>query len=108
MGTNFEVAKDSLLFQGIAPGDLEPMFACLSPRTLRYGRDDVILLAGSPVPAVGLILSGRVKIVKEDVEGHSTILTKLTPPDVFGEVFAFAELSHSPVTVQAVVDTEIM
>jgi len=104
----YEVAKHSLLFQGIASRDFMPMFRCLSARTVRYERDDVILLAGSPVHSMGLVLSGSVKIMKEDADGHSTILAKLKPSEVFGEVFAFAELCHSPVTVQAAEETELI
>jgi len=104
----FEAAKSSLLFQGMASNDFEPMLRCLSARSVRYERDDVILLAGSPVYSVGLVLSGSVKIIKEDANGYSTILAKLTPAEVFGEVFAFAELCRSPVTVQAAEDTELL
>jgi len=104
----FEVAKHNPLFQNIAFSDLEPILSCLSARAATYQKDDVILLSGDPVSFVGLVLSGSVRIIKEDVDGNSTILSKLTISEVFGEVFSYAEIFHSPVTVQAVEETEVL
>jgi len=104
----FDIAKDSPLFQGIAFCDFEPLLQCLSAGTATYKKDEMILLSGDPVNFVGLILSGSIKILREDADGNSTILTKLSVSEIFGEVFAFAELCHSPVTVAAAEETEIV
>ena len=104
----FDIAKGNPLFQEIAFCDFEPMLQCLSARTVTYKKDDVVLLSGDPVNFVGLILSGSIKILREDVDGDSTILAKLSVSEIFGEVFAFAEIFHSPVTVEATEETEIL
>ena len=104
----FEVAKNNPLFQGIAYNDFEPMLKCLSARVGTYSKDDIILLSGDLVHVAGLVLCGNVKIIKEDVNGNSTILTNLAVSELFGEVFAYAEVCHSPVTVQATEETEIL
>ncbi|MCL2843411.1 MAG: Crp/Fnr family transcriptional regulator [Oscillospiraceae bacterium] len=104
----FEVAKNNPLFQGIACGDFEPMLQCLSARVGRYAKDDIILLSGDPVHVAGLVLCGNIKIIKEDISGNSTILASLTASELFGEVFACAEVCHSPVTIQATEETEIL
>ncbi|MCL2856666.1 MAG: Crp/Fnr family transcriptional regulator [Oscillospiraceae bacterium] len=104
----FEIAKINPLFQGIALVDFEHMLNCLSTRTAMYRKGDMILLSGGCVNFVGLILSGSVKIIREDVSGNATILAKLTVSEIFGEVFACAEILHSTVTVQAVEDTEVL
>jgi len=104
----FGVAKNNQLFQGIAFSDFEPMLNCLSMRTSTYKKGDIILLSGDPINFVGLILSGGIKIIREDKNGNIAILTKLTVSELFGEVFACAEIFHSPVTVQAIEETEIL
>jgi len=104
----FEIAKNNPLFQGITYSDFEPMLNCLSARVIAYKKDAVILLSGNSVNFVGLILSGRIKIIKEDINGNIAILAKLAASETFGEVFACAEIFHSPVTVQAVEETEIL
>jgi len=104
----FEAVKSNPLFQGIGFSDFESMLSCLSARTAEYKKDGIILLSGDTVNFVGLILSGSVKVIKEDIDGNITILTELSIADIFGEVFACASITHSPVTVQAAEDTEIL
>ncbi len=104
----FEVIRHNPLFADIGLNDFEKMFVCIEGRTQCFKRDDIILLLGDPVYNVGLILSGSVKIISEDINGNSTILTELSVPELFGEVFACAGIDHSPVTVQAAKDSEIL
>jgi len=104
----FEVAKRNPLFAGIVFSDFEPMLKCLDTRTITYSKNDVILFSGDSVNFVGMILSGGIKIIREDMDGNITILAKLTYGDIFGEAFACAEIFHSPVTVLSIEDSEIV
>ena len=110
----FEIVKSPLagtgisLFEGIDYIDFERIFNCLSAKTAYYIKDDVILLCGDEVNSVGLVLSGSVKVIKEDVNGNITIITELSAPEIFGEVFACIGISQSPVTVLAAEETEIL
>ncbi len=104
----FEAVKSNVLFAGIAFSDFERMFGCLSARTACYKKGEVILLSGDTVSFVGLVLSGSVQVIREDIDGNITILTELSASDTFGEVFACAGIDHSPVTVQAVGDCEVL
>lgn len=99
---------DIPLFQGITFDAFERMLHCLSAKTVCYKKDEAILLSGDAIHSVGLILSGRIRVVKEDIEGNSTILTVLGASELFGELFACAELTQSPVTIQAAEDAEIL
>ena len=104
----YETLKDNLLFAGIEFGDFEKIMACLSAKVTRYEKDDIILLAGGRVSAVGLVLSGSVKIIKEDIDGRIMLLNELGATEIFGEVFACAGVDSSPVTVQAAEDAEVL
>ncbi len=104
----FEIIKNNPLFAGIAFSDFDRMLDCLSARTVCYKMDDLILLSGDAVNFVGLVLAGSVQIIKEDRDGNVTILTELVISDIFGEVFACAGIDHSPVTVQATEDCEVL
>ena len=104
----FEVSKSNQLFEGIAFSDFEAMLNCLSMRTSRYKKGDIILMSGNSINFVGVILSGGIKIMREDMSGNITILAKLAVSEVFGEVFACAEIFHSPVTIQANEETEVL
>lgn len=104
----FEVAKHNPLFQGIAYSDFEKMLTCLGARTIRYHKDEVILLSGDTISFVGLILQGSVRLIKEDVEGRIAILSEQSVSEVFGEVFACAGISQSPVTILAAEEAEVL
>jgi len=104
----FEIVKSNPLFQGIAFSDFGKMLSCLSAKPECYGKDEIIVISGDMINFVGLVLSGRVQVIKEDLEGRVTILAELLVSDIFGEAFACAGVSHSPVTIKAAEDTEIL
>ena len=104
----FEILKDNPLFHAIAFSDFERMLGCLSVRTVNYQRDGIILLAGDSVDFVGFVLEGSVRIIQEDYQGNPTLLAEVGRAESFGEVYACAGISHSPVTVQAAEQSEVL
>jgi CRP-like cAMP-binding protein len=104
----FENVKENPLFSDIAFSDFERMIKCLNAETRTYRKNEVILRSGDTVNFVGLVLSGGVNIKKEDNDGRIVILTDLGISEAFGEVFACAGISQSPVTIQAAEDSEIL
>ena len=104
----FEIVKHNPLWTGIGYSDFQSVLNCLSAKTAAYKKNDVILLSGNSVNFVGLVLSGSVQIIKEDIDGRITILTELGVSELFGEVFACAGIMQSPVTVLAMENAEIL
>lgn len=104
----FEAIKNNALFDGVGYNDFEKMLGCMEARTQDYKRDDIILLAGNPVNFVGVILSGGVQIIKEDMDGNVTIITELIKTELFAEAFVCAGVKISPVTVKASADCAIL
>lgn len=104
----FNVLQQNVLFRGFKTEDLKSILDCLTARVISYKKGDIILLCGDPVNYVGFVLSGSIKIIKEDIEGKITILAKLDVSDNFGEAFACAGIKESPVTVQAEEDCKIL
>ena len=80
----------------------------MDAKTRGYNKGEIILLSGDRVDHIGLIISGSVKIIKEDMDGNASILTELGASEIFGEVFACAGISQSPVTIQASEASEIL
>ena len=108
MNKIYEAARNNPLWNGIGHDDFEKMFRCIGAGTRRYAKGDMILLAGDAVKFIGLVLSGGVKIIREDADGNVTIMTELGVSEIFGEVFACAGIGVSPVTVRASEDCEIL
>jgi len=104
----FEAAKHNPLWSGIGYSEFEGMIRCMDAKTQKYNKGDVVLLSGDAVNNIGLIVSGSVKVIKEDMDGNISILTELAASEIFGEVFACAGIDHSPVTVQASEKCEVL
>lgn len=104
----FEILKNNVLFKNFESVDLEGILDCLSGRVFSYKKNDIIILCGDTVNFVGIVLSGSIKIIKEDMEGNINIIVKLGVNEIFAEAFACAGIQESPVTVQATEDCEIL
>jgi len=104
----YETLKTNPLFNGITADDFERVFCCLSARTARYEKGEVIILAGDDVTFVGIILSGEIKIIKEDKRGYISMLTVLSEKEMFGEILTCADIKQYPVTIEAKQDTELL
>lgn len=96
------------LFEEISEEDLNFLLQCLDSSVKSYPKDSILYLSGSKVTQVGILLSGELQVIREDIAGNRTILTELMPGDLFGETFVCAEIEKSPVTVFATTPCEVM
>jgi len=96
------------LFKGIAADDFSKVFRCLSARTVKYKKGEIIVLSGDDVSFIGVILYGEIKIIKEDKHGYVSMLTELSVTEMFGEILTCADIKQFPVTIVAKLDTEIL
>lgn len=96
------------LFRGILPEDLSSMLRCLNARTAAYQKQDIVLLEGQPVPSVGVVLSGKVQIVKEDFAGNRNIMAEIGPGNLFAESYSCIQADSLPVTVVSVTESEVL
>ena len=101
-------AKNIPLFQGIKEEELSDLFGCLKPRNRRFHKGEYILLDQDEVQEVGVILSGMVHMLKEDSQGHKTLITYLEEGEVLGESFAVKEENNSYVSFYAATDVSIL
>lgn len=104
----FEILKNCPLFLGIEEEEFGSVLDCLNAGTASYKKNEMIFLEGSPARYVGIVLSGGVRIVKEDFFGNRTIVSRSGPGELFGESFACAGIEVLPVSVAAAFDSEIM
>ncbi|HBR08604.1 MAG TPA: Crp/Fnr family transcriptional regulator [Clostridiales bacterium] len=108
MKNYFPLLKRSPLFAGIGEEDLASMLQCLKAKSESYKKEDILLLTGQAAAYMGIVLAGRVQIVKEDFAGNRTILTEITPGNLFAEAFAFARVEHLPLMAVSVTDSEVL
>ena len=104
----FEILSQCPLFSEISREDLSGMLQCLGARSVSYEKGRTVFLEGDPALWVGVVLTGEVQILREDLDGNRSILAAAEPGQLFGEVFACAQLDRLPVTVIASADSRIL
>lgn len=96
------------LFQGIDPEELPGMLDCLNARKAGYKKQDIVLLEGQSVTSVGIVLSGKVQIMKEDFMGNRNIMAEVAPGNLFAESYSCVQTDSLPITVVSVTESEIL
>lgn len=97
----YSILKKSPLFTRIKDDDLESMLTCLGANIKEYSKNEIIFLAGSEITSMGIVLTGSLNLVKEDILGNRMIITEIPAGELFAEIYACAGTRRSPVTVIA-------
>ena len=84
------VLARSALFRNIGEREIEGMLKCLDGRAGRYGDGETVLREGDSADALGVVLSGGVRISRTDFNGIRSVLAEAGPGELFAEAFAFA------------------
>ena len=71
MNQFYPTLQKCALFKDIDTSELKSMLNCLEARTVSYSRNEIIFCEGDPARYVGIVLSGKVQIIKEDFFGNS-------------------------------------
>lgn len=95
------VIHSAQLFSGVSEEEVMAMLGCLEARTQNYPKDAFLLRAGDTTDSIGLVLSGSVLIVQEDIWGNRNILSKATPGQTFAVAYACAPGAVLNVSVTA-------
>lgn len=98
----------SPLFDGIKPSDRKPMLHCIGYHVGTYSKGEIIAFEGENLKHIGIVLSGSVDMVKEDLWGNRTMLLRMKKNEVFGETFACGDHGNSTVTFVASQTAEIL
>lgn len=96
------------LFEGIHPAELGKLLECLSTFTKNYKKDEYIIQEGKAISYIGILMSGRVFMEKEDCSGNVYFFTEIPQEHLFGEVFICPRLLSSTVNYRAITDCTIL
>lgn len=87
------------LFHNITYQEYESMRVCLAAKELSFTSGDTISRFGEDKKYVGVLASGSASTVRYELNGSRTILERLGPQDIFGEVLSFQNTRHESVSV---------
>lgn len=98
----------SSLFEGISAEERRSLLGCMGYRVKSFPKGSFVVLEDENVSQIGIILSGVVDMVKEDLWGNRTMLLRMKKNEVFGETFACGEERNSAVSFVASQASEIL
>lgn len=96
------------LFQGIKKDDMRSILNCLSAYVKEYKKEQYIFYHEDEVDSIGLILKGKVQMVREDLWGNKIFLISMNTGELFGETFACNTNQNATVSFQASSDAIII
>ena len=102
------VLKSSAFFSGMSGDEILAALNCVSAKSIKATKDEYILRSGDTTENMGLLLSGSVLIVQEDLWGHRNIMTKITPGGFFAEPFAILPDAVLNISIVASEDCELL
>ena len=88
--------------------NLPVMLGCIGYHLRSYSKGDSVSLEDETIDHVGIVLSGAVDMIKEDVWGNRTLLIRLHEHELFGETFTCSDQVRSVVTFLASENAEIL
>ena len=95
------------LFAGVPAEGLPELLSALDARRQDFRRGSWLLRQGDTPVRLGILLSGRAHILREDFWGNRDIIAPLSPGELFGEAYACAGVPAG-VGVQAEEDGAVL
>ena len=100
--------KKCALFRGIEENNYKHLLGCLNVQIKHFKENEYLFFAGDRINKVGVVLSGSVEILKENLAGNKHIIAILESSHLFAEGIVCTANRISPVTVQAKESTMVM
>lgn len=103
-----EILSRTALFSGLDRSDIKEILKIPTLKTVTYNTDETVFMAGTYARYIGIVLSGQVRIIREDFYGNRDILAYINTGEIFGEAFACAESEFLPITATASQLSEVL
>ncbi len=103
-----EILERCPLFEGIHMEDLSAMLGCIGGKILCVSKGQSVCREGDPATQVGMVLTGAVRMEREDYYGNRSIVAHIGPAELFGETYACAGILSLPISVVADVDSKVL
>ena len=108
MRENLPILRACPLFEGIREADLMGMLGCLGAVPMNVKKGQNVFSEGDQAVRVGIVLDGKLLLLREDYFGNRSIFGQVLPGQLFGETYAFSHAQSLPVTVSAEEDSRLL
>lgn len=103
-----EKVMNSPLFSGIQAEEMGCLLGCIGGYVKTFPKGSYIASEEDNIRNIGIVLSGTVHMIKEDIWGSKTIISRIAEGGLFGETFVCANDHNSSVSFLAADNTEII
>ncbi len=103
-----DILRQSQLFSKMTDKEILIAANCIGAKIKTYKNNENILLIGDKITSLGMIIEGGAIISRDDFWGNTSIMSKLSPPQLFGISYALSTSGLSEVNVVAEKDTKVM
>lgn len=105
---NILVFKDIPLFRGLCEDDILKIMPCLGVIIKKYEKNQTVFYEGESATKFGIVLSGSVRLEKEDYSGNRNIIGIIKKSNLFAEAYACCENIKYPISYITGEPSEIM
>ena len=100
--------KNCPLFESLSDADILGVLHCCNTQILHVDKNNFIFHAGDTTDSFGIVVSGSVFTVQEDIDGNRDVISKYYPGDLFGEAYALSPGSVMDISAIASEKSEIL
>lgn len=104
----FEILINCKLFENIGKDRLEAALLYYDADCCEYKKGDFLINAGEKMTRFGLVLSGCVQALADDIEGNRMIMANVTAKNSFGEALCYLEIPEPSVYIMASKDSTVL
>lgn len=108
MKKHLPILGKSSFFTGLDDTEILSILSCMDAAVVSKKPGSYIFRAGESTEVMGLVASGSVLIIQEDLWGHRNIISKCHAGDFFAEPYAARPEAVLNISVVAEEDTEIL
>lgn len=96
------------LFTDITSKDCLKMLSCFHSEEKIFSSGETIYHFSSQKPVIGILLHGNASVLRYEFNGSRTILEKLEPNSVFGEILAFHSEEYEAIHLQCDTNCKVL
>ena len=105
---NLAAIAASKLFCGLKLDEVESLLVAANARWRSCAQGEMILLAGDRARDIGIVCTGEVCVVREEIMGERSLLAWLGAGELFAEAYACAGAARLPVSVLAAQNCQVL
>lgn len=91
MNEYFSVLKGTKLFAGVDEAEIESMLGCLSASLRHFDEGETMYRQGDRVDRISVLAEGRLHVQSDDYWGNRSIITSVSPGELFGQAYLAGE-----------------